>query len=473
MFLVLAKADGRVTVKQTRTRRGFLTAACGAGLALAGGPARGQTSDTLRFAELRGSLDASSLGLRPGASDDQSRVLSQILAQAAADRKPVFLPPGTYTVSNLTLPAFVHLTGVQGATRLVYGGEGYFLLGEDANHLQFAGLTIDGANRWMADFASAAIQIRRTGRVLIDDCDILGSRKHAIALEACGGRISRSTITGAADAGLYSVEATGLRITDNDVADCANGGLLVHRWQAGADDTIVTGNRIERIGARSGGTGQYGNGINVFRAGNVLIANNTIRECAFSAIRSNSGSDVQIVGNQCLASGETAIYSEFSFEGAVVADNLVNGATTGVSIVNFDQGGRLATVSGNLIRNLTTKGPYQTDPPGFGVGIAAEADTAVTGNVIEAAPRFGMVIGWGPYLRNVLVSGNIIRSGPVGIAVSVVDGIKTTQISNNLFHDMTEGAIVGYRWADAVTDDLARDGSEAFDQLTVTGNTVG
>lgn len=444
----------------------------GAGLSVAGQPAFGQSGDTLQLAELRGALDASSLGLRPDATDDQSRKLNGILAKAAAEGKPVFLPPGTYTISNLKLPEYVHLTGVQGSTRLVYGGDGFFMLGEDARYIQLSGLVIDGANRWLADYASAAIQISRTDRVVIDDCDILGSRKHGIALEACGGRVSRSTISGAGDVALYSVESTGLRITDNDVMDCANGGLLVHRWQTAPDHSIVTGNRIVRINAKAGGTGQYGNGINVFRAGNVLVANNTIRDCAFSAIRSNSGSDIQIVGNQCVASGETAIYSEFSFEGAVVANNLVDGATTGVSIVNFDKGGRLATVSGNLIRNLTTEGPYQTQPPGFGVGIAAEADTAITGNVIERAPRFGMVIGWGPYLRNVLVTGNIVRNGPVGIAVSVVDGVKATQISNNLFQDMSKGAIIGFRWAEAVTGDLAKKGSDEFRQLTVTNNTV-
>ncbi len=450
-----------------------MTSICGAGLSAAAGPAFGQITDTLQLADLRGSLDAASLGLRPGATDDQSRILTDILSRAAAERKPVFLPPGTYGVSNVRLPDFVHLTGVRGSTRLVYGGEGYFLLAENAGHIQFSGLTIDGANRWLADYASAAVQISRTDRVLIDDCDILGSRKHGIALEACGGRVSRSTISGAGEVALYSVESTGLRIADNDIADCANGGVLVHRWQAGPDHSIVTGNRITGIAARAGGTGQYGNGINIFRAGNVLVANNAVRDCAFSAIRSNSGSDVQIIANQCTASGETAIYSEFSFEGAVVADNLVDGATTGVSIVNFNEGGRLATVSGNLIRNLTKQGPYETDPPGFGVGIAAEADTAVTGNVIEGAPRFGMVIGWGPYLRNVLVTGNIVRDGPVGIAVSVVDGVRATRISNNLFQGMSEGAVIGYRWQEPVTGDLAREGADAFEHLSVSDNSVG
>ena len=62
-----------------------------------------------------------------------------------------------------------------------------------------------------------------------------------------------------------------------------------------------------------------------------------------------------------------------------MANNLVDGAANGISVANFDQGGRLATVSGNIVRNLTTVGPYETQPPGFGTGIAAEADTAITG----------------------------------------------------------------------------------------------
>ncbi|MEX3008049.1 TIGR03808 family TAT-translocated repetitive protein [Hoeflea sp. TYP-13] len=452
------------------TRRSLLLTAS---TALLGGlvAARAQTPET-RIAGLRGSLDAVDLGMRPGAADDQSRELNEILRSAAAERKPVFLPPGTYVVSNLNLPDFVHLSGIAGATRLVYGGEGHFLLAENAEQIRLSELTIDGANRWLADYAKAIVQITGTGNVSINDCDILGSRKHAISLEACGGSITRTKIAGAAEAAIYCVEGTGFRIADNEIADCANGGILVHRWQVGPDGSLITGNRIARINARAGGTGQYGNGINVFRAGNVLIANNTLSDCAFSAIRSNSGSDVQIVGNQCRGSGETAIYSEFAFEGAVVANNLIDGAANGISIANFNEGGRLAAVSGNLIRNLTTVGPYPEEGFGFGWGIGVEADTAVTGNVIDNAPRAGMLFGWGPYLRGVAATGNVIRNSALGIAVSVVDGIEGVVISNNLFQNTLRGAVVGYRWQERATEDLTRDGSQQFEQLTISGNTV-
>ena len=39
-------------------------------------------------------------------------------------------------------------------------------------------------------------------------------------------------------------------------------------------------------------------------------------------------------------------------EGAIIADDLVDKAATGVSVTNFNEGGRLAVVQGNLIRNL-------------------------------------------------------------------------------------------------------------------------
>ncbi len=454
------------------SRRNFVASLCGAGLTVATAQARAQTTGGLELADLRGSLDATQFGMRSHAADDQSRQLTDILQRASNERKPVYLPPGTYVVSGLRLPEFTHLTGIKGSTRLVYGGDGFFLTADNAEHMQFSGLTIDGANRWLADFATAMIEIRSTPRVLIDDCDLLGSRKHAVALEVCGGRISKSTISGAGGAAVYSVGATGLRIANNDIADCADGGLLIHRWQAEPDGSLVTGNRIVRIGARSGGTGQNGNGINVFRAGNVLVANNSIQDCAFSAIRSNSGSDVQIVGNQCFRSGETAIYSEFAFQGAIVANNLVDGAANGISVANFDQGGRLATVSGNIVRNLTTVGPYETQPPGFGTGVAAEADTAITGNVIEGAPLFGVLAGWGPYLRNVLVTGNLIREGNVGVAVSVAEGARTAVIANNLFQGQKRGAVIGYRWQEPVTGDMARQSGGGFAHLTVSHNTV-
>lgn len=455
-------------------RRGFLSGAAGlaaAGLTLSAG-ARAAPLPGIETASMRGSIDATELGVRAGAFDDQSKIFAKMLRKASDTDMPVFLPAGVYVVSNLTLPRRMRLSGVPGATRIVYGGDGHLFLCEAADRIELSGIVFDGANRWIGDHAQGLLDLRHVGELAMDNCQVVGAGKNGIALERVSGRIERCMISGAADAGIYSVEAGRLQITANTVSDCANGGILVHRWQIADDGTMVTGNRVERILARNGGTGQFGNGINSFRANNVMIANNSVSDCAFSAIRANSCSNLQIVGNQAMRSGETAIYAEFAFEGAVVNANIVDGAANGISIVNFNNGGRMGVCSGNVVRNLSTKGPYEADPPGFGVGITVEADCAVTGNVVENAPLFGMNIGWGEFMRNVVASGNVIRKAGTGIGVTVVPGVGSAVISDNVIDDVEKGAIVGFEWTRPVTGDLATEGSGTYGHLTVERNRV-
>jgi uncharacterized secreted repeat protein (TIGR03808 family) len=422
--------------------------------------------------DLRGSIDAAAHGVRPGADDRKSKAFARLLADAAAKNMPIFLPPGDYAISNITLPDNTRLTGVPGATRIVYSGDSHLFAAEGAGRIELANLVIDGANRWLDDTVQGLVHLRDVAHVTIENCEIRGSAKSAVSLERCGGRIERNRLSGAGEHALYAVESRDLSVTGNHVFDCGNGGILIHRWEKGRDGTIVTGNRIARIGATQGGTGQYGNGINIFRADDVMISGNHISGCAFSAIRANAGSNVQISGNTCLDSGETAIYSEFGFTGAIVNGNLIDGAANGILIVNFDEGGRLASVTGNIVRNLRLEGPYIHEGAGFGFGIAVEADTIVSGNTVENAPKWGLVLGWGPYMRGLVVSGNLVRSSPVGCAVSVVENAGSALVSGNIFEDTPQAAIAGYRWNERVTDDLANDAA-TFAHLTIERNRTG
>ncbi|MCC6982743.1 MAG: TIGR03808 family TAT-translocated repetitive protein [Bauldia sp.] len=448
-------------------RRQLLAASAAIGTLLpAGAAAQARTG-----APVLGTLDAVAFGLQPDTPGDQGAILEAALQAASDADAALFIPPGRYVVSGVTLPDRARLFGVPGASRLVHAGGDHMLAAYGSTIVRLADLVIDGANAPLGEWVPGIVHLNDAPDVAIEGCEFVDSAKSGIALDRCGGRIAGNRILRAADAGIRAIESTGLSVSDNLVADCGNAGILVYRWEAGEDGSIVSGNRVERIAANDGGTGQNGNGINVFRAHNVIVSGNRIADCAFTAIRANSADNVQIVGNNCLRMGEVGIYSEFVFEATLIANNIVDAAATGISVANFLDGGRMAVVSGNIVRNLTGSGPYEADPPGFGIGIAIEADVALSGNLIDGAPLFGVLLGWGPYLRDVAATGNVIRRAPIGFAVTVVEGGGPVLIASNVISGATDGAVVGYRWAERTTGDLARDAT-AFPQLTIAGNRI-
>lgn len=392
-----------------------------------------------------------------------------LLAKASAAGEQIFLPPGTYVVSGLTFPVYVNLRGIAGKSRLLFGGYTSLIKASGADHVQLSGLVIDGDGRPLGEATGGLIEASNVAHLVLDDCDIVGAHKNAVDLFKCGGRVEKTRISNASDAAIFAADSSGLQITGNTISDCGNGGILVQRYEQGRDGTIITGNRVERIRADTGGTGQNGNAINVFRADNVVVSNNVLNGSAFTAIRGNTAGNLQITGNNCTASGETAIYSEFGFVGAVIANNLVDGASNGISMVNFDGGGRMGTCSGNVVRNLSSKGPY---PGTFGVGIAVEADIAVSGNVVENAPLYGIQLGWGPYMRNVIATGNIVRTSGEGIYVSVVKGVGSAVVTNNIIQGAKNGGIVGHNWTDVTVKDLTRKSATDYPNLLVERNVI-
>src|SRR5205807_1689268 len=136
-------------------------------------------------------------------------------------------------------------------------------------------------------------------------------------------------------------------------------------------------------------------------------------------------SNIHITGNSVSDVREVALYSEFAFEAAVIANNIVDGAAVGVSVCNFNEGGRIAVVQGNIIRNLIPKRP---------IGTAPDDDA--------------------------------------GVGVYVVSGAGTALVNNNMIAETPRGAVVGLDHARAVTSDLSVDGAQRFAQLVVGGNAV-
>ncbi len=349
--------------------------------------------------------------MRAGGGAEQTRMLQAAIDQTAGARVPLVLGPGEYRTGELKLPTGTQIIGVRGATRLIFVGGAAMISARGADHVTLVG----SRPRWRRQAAARERRARRTSRRPRHPHRRLRRSSIPAATASCSTRSTalsparRSTDAG--EAAIFSRDAHGLTIQGNVVRDAGNNGILVWRSSKGDDGTLVIDNRIENVAAKRGGSGQYGNAINVFRAGNVIVRGNRISRAAFSAVRGNAASNLQITGNTATDVGEVAIYSEFGFEGAVIANNTIDGAALGVSVTNFNEGGRLAVVQGNLIRNLKDKRPAGTDPSDVaGVGIAVEADAAVTGNVVENAPIAGINVGWGKYLRDVSVVGNVVRN---------------------------------------------------------------
>jgi len=452
-------------------RRCLFAALAGAGVANASvRAAQAQTAPAREFAP-RAEIDAVSLGIRPNAADDQTQALQRAISQAAAARAVLRLPPGIVRAGALQLPPFAAISGVAGSTRIIMSGGPSLMTAIGGEHIGISGLTLDGADIPLPE-RRGLLHFSQARALRIADCAIVNAARHAIALESVEGEVSGNSIS-AADVALFSLDARGLKIAGNTVRGAGNGGILVWRSERGDDGTLVVDNRIEDVANRAGGSGQYGNAINVFRADNVIVRGNRIKNAAFSAVRGNAASNLQIVGNTCTGLGEVALYAEFGFEGALIANNVVDGAALGISVTNFNQGGRLAVVQGNLIRNLVGRRPPGTDPnDSAGIGIGVEADTAVTGNVVENAANAGIAAGWGAYLRDVAVTSNVIRRADFGITVSVAPGAGAAVIADNMISDVRSGAIVGMEWKKPVTGDLAKDGAARYAQLSIGGNRV-
>jgi uncharacterized secreted repeat protein (TIGR03808 family) len=416
--------------------------------------------------------DASQYGLRPGSPDDQTKILQRAIDDAARALVPLALPPGVYRVGTLRLPTGAQLVGVRGATRLVFAGGASMLTSEGADNIGLNNIVLDGGGIPLP--ARRGLVHCLGGRdIRITDCEIVGSGGNGIWLETIAGDVSGNVISKIAVTAVTSFDAKGLSVTRNTILDTNDNGIEILRTSIGDDGTLVADNRIEDIKAGPGGSGQYGNAINAFRTGNVIVRGNRIKNCDYSAVRGNSASNIQITGNSITDVREVALYSEFAFEGAVIANNTVDGAALGVSVCNFNEGGRLAVVQGNIIRNLLAKRPIGTAPDDDGgIGIYVEADTSVSGNVIENAPSFGIVAGWGKYLRDVAITGNVIRNAFVGIGVSVTAGAGTALINNNMISETPRGAVVGLDHARPITPDLTGEGAPRFAQAIVGTNAV-
>lgn len=417
-------------------------------------------------------LDAAQFGLRPGSPDDQSRQLQAALVEAARRQAPLLIAPGRYRVGRVALPDGANLLGVRGATMLVAAGLGPLLSARGVGRVSLRGLSFDGLDIPAAG-REGLLVADSVGQIDIQDCAFARAGSVGLLLNRTGGAIESNEFRSMRESALFSLDSLGLRIERNSIEDCGNNGIQLWRSQAGDERSFVRGNRVERIRADAGGDGPNGNGISLYKAGGVIIEGNQLRDCALTFIRNNSGASVQILGNQGKRCGEVGLYSEFAFEGAIIANNLVEDCAQGANITNLDHGGRLSVFANNIVRRAR-KGLYPgVKEPIGGMGVHVEAEAAVTGNVIEDASDIGISLGWSWGMRNLAATGNMVRRTGIGIGVSLVPQRRNAVISGNVIAEASRGAVVGTEYGKAVTGDLTKAPDARATGVRVENNAVG
>lgn len=414
---------------------------------------------------------AASPGLAQGASAKVTDFndLQAVVEKAIQGDGVLRLPAGRFTNPGIRIEKPLRIEGIPGRTLLLCEAGGANIVIQGAVGVSLSGLSLigDKAPNSAENVGAAMIMAGDCENLSISDCTFEDSGVTALSVERCSGRISNNSFAHIDEAAIFAIDSRGLEISGNAVNDIGNNGIQVWRSAAGEDGTIVSNNRIVNIAASKGGDGQNGNGINVFRAGNVRVSGNRISDCKFSAVRNNAGGNCQITDNSISRMGEVAIYCEFGFDGAVVSGNLIEDVGLGISITNFDAGGRLAVVSNNVIRKAV--GPRSL-PVTSGVGIGAEADTLVTGNVIEDARDHGIHLGWMKFSRNLAASNNLVRNCGRGISFSMSDGAGPVLITGNRIAGSKTAAIQGLDGTKPVTGDLGAAGAAMPDGHVISTN---
>ncbi|MBV7503645.1 right-handed parallel beta-helix repeat-containing protein [Bacillus sp. sid0103] len=342
-----------------------------------------------------------------GVTND-SAAIQNIIDSLSNKGMRLYFPLGTYLIGNqLNLVSKLHLIGAKGAVFKLGTTSGMVDI-TSRSDIVFENIIFDGNNlaltiELLGFFTSNNIVLDKcTFRnvkhhaivsyetsLLMRDCVLTDITKEAIRLDSTKpATIERTTITNATNAGI----------------EVANGGSVKYV------SNIFRHNVISNI-TSTGGTGENGNGIVVDKVNGALITHNVISQTARSGIRLNNSGDTVVSSNRVNNAGDWAIYAEFGGNNVVISDNLILDSNGGISCTNSNVGGKVMTVSGNILRNITD------------TAIDIEDSTVVTCNNIDGAV-WGIRMGWGAYGKKLIVTSNIIadtRTIPllkVGIVVN-------------------------------------------------------
>jgi uncharacterized secreted repeat protein (TIGR03808 family) len=409
------------------------------------------------------SLNAADYAMAANSGRDETQHFQAAINDAQAKQLPLFLPAGSYHIGRVTISMPLVLSSHAGrAIFLAAGAEPPCLTiaargGSALGAVRISDITIDGSEAPARTDRQGLIEASQVNGLTIERCTLRASKASGIALNKVTGSVSNNLVEGAAETAIASKDGTVI-IDSNTISNSGNQGIAVSRSAIGDDGSIVSNNRITNTSAKRLGSGAYGNAILIYRAGKVTVTGNKIAASAFSAIRANSASDVQVTGNQSTGNGECAIYIEApdktdTYSGCIVANNIVRDCGSGINVVNQDYGGRRGVITGNQIVGSKNKrivdGSYTYET--WGTGISACADVVVSDNILENCESWGIILDPTNYARApgafiAQAANNMLKNCAGGIVFCRNDATAYVSIGGNTVYNISSdpkyGAIV-------------------------------
>lgn len=413
----------------------------------------------------------------PPPSGFTSATIGTAINAARTAGKPLQVRPGTYDISNVDILTTtgggrgieVFCQAGTATLRLTGGSHGLRIVGQGG--MRFRNLRFEGQNLALPAYSAPGVITAAAGLVTLDN---------ARDVTFLGCTFQNTVKTGSEPAGAYKAALLCVNDSRPLIKECTFDNIDVGVWSF-SSETLVEGCRI--VGAKNNaimvfgtigsggnlsvvrnnfinfvasdyGTGANGNGVAVYLANDVSISNNTVFNCAFSAVRVNGASRALIEGNNCWNIREASLYYEApgagqNGTGVTIVNNRVDTAGDGINIGNsgyFGDGvARRSVIMGNQLKNLTV-----TTIPGSGglgdyntaaIGITAEQDSVIGGNIVEGAAG-GIKLGVAQGARDLVCDGNLIRDCGVGIAFSSNASAGKMVISNNIISGAGNNAIV-------------------------------
>ena len=419
-------------------------------------------------------------GLARAQSDPVAAATAALIAgatEAALARRPYRLPPGVTTIYQLLLPQGAHLVAAKGGSTLRLGYSGPMLSNRDPlDMLTIEGVIFDGANRPINN-AFGLLTFVDVAHVDMEDCTIQHTTT-GLMQRRCGGKIRLSTFQDLTGTAIHDDNCAGMTIDANRIRRCGDNG--VHHWSMHSkrhDGSRISNNVITDVANRSGGDGMFGNGVRVAECGPVLIENNVVQRCAYTAIRNAGGWDVVVANNRCKSFNEKAMYAEFGFRNATFVNNVIEDCGGGISATNYvgPGNGAGALITGNVISNLR---PSHPDPE-FGprsswlTGIEGEGDVLIKGNIVSDSAWFGIIAGFFNARHNVTVEDNRLIDNEYAIGFATQDGVGPCSIIGNEMRGSKKANIVAMFQEKIISGDLsAPDAGKAYKNIVIRDNRV-